>query len=155
MLFEMQKHFPQALGEGLLRRVRENRPLFYGADDILAAAGFAIEDDTMLNIALEETNRHDQRADAAASVLGPQAVGKLIEAYLAARKLMRNAGKYDKAADDRCYNLRARIGHTPGASLIAAVQARAATRDNEEITELAELLCREAYGAEGPRPGLQ
>jgi hypothetical protein len=148
LLYEMQTHFPKGLADGLLRRVCENRPLFYGADDMLAAAGFAIEDEAMLNIALEESNRHDHRADAAASVLGSQAVGKLIEAYLGARKLVRDAGKYDKAADDRCYNLRERVAHVPGASLIAAVQARAATGDNEEITELAELLSRESHGAE-------
>lgn len=132
LLYEMQKHFPQGLAEGLLRRVRENRPLFHGADDILAAAGLAIEDDAMLSIALEDSNRYDQRGDAAASVLGPQAVGKLIEACLTARKLARNAGKYDKVADDHYRNLRGRIGHTPGVSLIAAVQARPATADNEK-----------------------
>ncbi len=145
LLYEMQRHFPKGLVEGLLRRVRENRPLFHGAEDMLAAAGFAIEDDAMLDIALEESNGYNPRADAAASVLGPLAVGELIDAYLAARKLVRNAGKYDKAASDRCSNLRGRIAHAPGASLIAAVQRRAATEDNEEIEELAELLSRETY----------
>jgi hypothetical protein len=38
LLYEVRKHCPQALAEGLLRRVRENRPLVYGADNILAAA---------------------------------------------------------------------------------------------------------------------
>lgn len=147
-LYEMQRHFPKGLAEGLLRRVRENRPLFHGADDMLAAVGFAIEDDTMLDIAKEDSNGYDPRADAAASVLGPQAVGKLVDAYLAACKFIRDAGKYDKAASDRRYGLRARIEHAPGPSLIAAIQARAATGDNEEITQLAELLSRESHGVE-------
>lgn len=84
----MRRRWPQALAEGLLRRLREQRELFYGADDILAAAGFALEDDALLRIALEETNRHDYRAEAAASVLGPNAVGRLIDAYLAAGKVL-------------------------------------------------------------------
>lgn len=149
LLYEVRKRYPQALADGLLRRVRERRELFYGADDILAAAGFALEDDALLGIALEETSCHDDRAEAAASVLGPNAVGRLIEAYLAAGKVVRDAsGKYNQAAGDRYHDLRARIGHTPGASLVAAVQARAGNADNEEIVQLAELFSRETYGNE-------
>lgn len=147
LLYEVRKRYPRALADGLLRRVREHRELFYGADNILAAAGFALEDDALLEIAIEETSRHDDRAEAAASVLGPNAVGQLIDAYLVARKVVRDAnGKYDQAAGDRYHDLRARIGHTPGASLVAAVQARAANANNEEIAQLAELFSREIYG---------
>lgn len=149
LLYEARKRYPEALANGLLRRVRERRELFYGADNILAAAGFALEDDTLLGIALEETSRHDDRAKAAASVLGPNAVGRLIDAYLAAGKVLRDAsGKYNQAAGDRYHDLRARIGHSPGASLVAAVQARAVNTDNEEIVQLAELFSREIYGDE-------
>lgn len=145
LLYEVRRRYPQALADGLLRRLHERRDLFYGADNILAAAGFALEDDALLGIALEETGRHDDRAEAAASVLGPIAVGRLIDAYLAAGKVVRDAdGKYDQAAGDRYHGLRDRIGHTPGASLVAAVQARAADADNEEIVRLAELFSRES-----------
>ncbi|MGD9803843.1 MAG: NACHT domain-containing NTPase [Hyphomicrobiaceae bacterium] len=147
LLYEARKRYPQALADGLLRRVREHRELFYGADNILAAAGFALEDDALLGITLEETSRHDDRAEAAASVLGPNAVGRLIDAYLAAGKVVRDAsGKYDQEVGERYHGLRARIGHTPGASLVAAVQARAVNADNEEIAQLAELFSRDTYG---------
>ncbi|WP_200876099.1 NACHT domain-containing protein [Ruegeria halocynthiae] len=149
LLYEARKRYPEALAKGLLRRVREHRELFYGADDILAAAGFALEDGALLGIALEETNRHDDRAEAAASVLGPNAVGRLIDAYLAAGKVVRDAsGQYNQAAGDRYHGLRDRIGHTPGASLVDAVQTRAVSADNEEIVQLAELFSRETYGDE-------
>lgn len=149
LLYETRKRYPEALARGLLRRVREHRDLFYGADNILAAAGFALEDDALLGIALEATSRHDDRAEAAASVLGPNAVGRLIDAYLEAGKVVRDAsGKYDQAAGDRYHDLRARISHTPGASLVAAVQARAGNANNEEIVQLAELFSRESYGDE-------
>lgn len=149
LLYEVRRRWPQALAEGLLRRLREHRELFYGADDILAAVGFAFEDDALLGIALEETSRHDDRAEAAASVLGPNAVGQLIDAYLAAGKVVRDAsGRYDQAAGDRYHGLRGRIGHTPGASLVAAIQARAVNADNDEIVQLAELFSRETNGDE-------
>lgn len=147
LLYEVRRRYPQALADGLLRRLHERRDLFYGADDILAAAGFALEDDALLGVALEETSRHDDRAEAAASVLGPNAVGRLIDAYLAAWKVVRDAsGRFDQAAGDRYHGLRDRIGHTPGASLVAAVQARAADADNEEIVQLAGLFSRETNG---------
>ena len=149
LLYEVRNRYPQALAVGLLRRVRERRELIYGADNILAAAGFVLEDDELLGIALEETNRHDDHAEAASSVLGPIAVGRLIDAYLTARKVVRDAnGKYNQAAGDRYHGLRARIGHTPGASLVAAVQVRAVNANNEDIVQLAELFSRGTYGDE-------
>tara|TARA_E500000305_G_scaffold108525_1_gene111124 strand:+ start:19756 stop:24135 length:4380 start_codon:yes stop_codon:yes gene_type:complete len=149
LLYEVRKRYPEALANGLLRRVREHRELFFGADSILADAGFALEDDGLLGIALEETSRRDDRANVAASVLGPNAVVRLIDAYLAAGKVVRDASrKYNQAAGDRYHGLRARIGHTPGASLVAAVQARAVNADNEEIAQMAELFSRETYGDE-------
>lgn len=149
LLNEVQKRYPQALADGLLRRLREHRNLFYGADNILAAAGFAFEDDALLAIALDETSRHDYRAEAAASVLGPNAVGRLIDAYLAVGKVVLDAsGKYDQAASDRYRDLRARIVHTPSISLVTAVQARAANADNKEIAQLAEMFSREKLGDE-------
>src|SRR5207244_3663680 len=105
--------------------------------------GLALEDDELVEIALNETARHDHRADAAASVLGPRAVGRMIEACLEARNRIRdNEGKYDQAASDRYQALLDRIGHTPGASLLAAVQARSTSADSNEIAELADFLSR-------------
>ena len=149
LLYEARKRYPQAFANGLLRRVREHRELFDGADNILAAAGFALEDDVLLGIALQEKGDHRDRAEAAASVLGPNAVGRLIDAYLAAGKTLRDAsGKYDQAASDRYHNLRSLIGHTPGTSLVSAVQARAASAGSEEIVQLAELFSRETYSGD-------
>lgn len=150
LLYEVHQRYPQALANGLLRRLREDRELFYGADDILAAAGFSLEDEGLLDIALQDSNPRDDRADAASSVLGPEAVGKLIDAYIIARTRVQDAhGKYDKVASDRFHALRGRIGHTPGASLVAAVQVRADNARDEQIADLAALFSREAYGHEG------
>lgn len=149
LLYEVRQRYPQALADGLLRRLRENRELIYGTDDILAAVGFSLEDEALLGIALEDSKPHDYRADAAASVLGPNAVGKLIDAYLVARTRLRDAdGRYDKVVSDRLSALHERISHTPGGSLLAAVQSRADSATDDEIADLAALLSRENYGDE-------
>ena len=147
LLYLARNRYSRAIADGLLQRVRAGRTLFYGADDLLASAGFSLEDDALLEIALSETSRHDDRAEAAASVLGPQAVGRMIDAVLEAKKRLRDAsGKYNQAASDRYHALLARIEHTPGASLVAAVRARSARAGNEEMADLAELISRHPNG---------
>ncbi len=64
---------------------------------ILASAGFALEDDDLLELALADPVRHDDRAEAAASVLGPGAVGRLVDAFLDVGSRVRVDGKYDSA----------------------------------------------------------
>jgi NACHT conflict system protein len=154
LLYEVRQRYPRALAEGLLDRLRHGRTLFYGADDVLASADYALEEEPLLDIALADTRRNDDRAEAAASVLGPLAVRRMVEACLQARKLVRDTnGRYDQAASERYNELRSRMGHTPAASLMAAVQKHAATTDNAEITELADLLCRPTpYDDERGRP---
>lgn len=150
LLYEVRQRWPQAIADGLLRRVRDGRELFSGAADILAAAPLALEDDELLNVALQDSKRFDDRANAAASVLGPKAVGVLIDSCIAARKSLRDAeGRRDEASSDRYNTLSLRLGRTPGASLVAAVQARAAAASAEEIRELGDLLSRDATADDG------
>ena len=84
-----------------------------------------------LGIALEETSRHNDRAEAAASVLGPNGVGRLIDAYLAAGKVVRDAsGKRQVATDP--------VGSRPGnwVFLASGSAARYAAGDFEILTDL-------------------
>jgi hypothetical protein len=90
LVYQARKRYPRAVADGLLARVRAGRTLFYGADDILASAGSVLEDDALVELAMAETSRHDDRAEAAASVLGPQAVGRMIDASL---ELQRRLGR--------------------------------------------------------------
>jgi hypothetical protein len=124
LIYQARSRYPRALVEGLLARIREGRTLFHGADDILASAGFALEDDALLQLALADPAHHDDRADAAASVLGPEAVGRLVDALLDVGSRLRVGGRYDRAASET--GLEARIAHVPGPSLVAAVLARSA-----------------------------
>lgn len=147
LIYEARNRYPSAVSDGLLARVLTGRTLFYGADDILASAGFSIEDDALLQLVLAETPSHDVRAEAAASVLGPQSAGYLIDALSDVEtRLYDENGKLDKAASDRYHIIRARIAHVPGVSLVAAAQARSAQADNEQMARLAELLSRHPDG---------
>jgi hypothetical protein len=147
LVYEARDHYSSAVSEGLLARVLKGRTLFYGADNILASAGFGHEDDALIQIALAETPSHDIRAEAAASVLGPCAVGRMIDALSDVAARLREANeKYDQAASDRYYDIKARIAHVPGVSLVAAVQACSAQADNEQMARLAELLSHHPDG---------
>ncbi len=153
LIYEAWNRYPQAVAEGLLVRVRAGRNLFHGADDILADTGFGLDDDDLLRLALTETARLDDRAEAAASVLGPQSAGRMIDALFDAATRLRDAnGKYDQAAADRYHCIQSRIAHVPGASLVAAAQARSAAADNAQIERLAELLSRHPDEVDRGRP---
>ncbi|AKZ26586.1 hypothetical protein ACH51_09715 [Ralstonia solanacearum] len=147
LIYEARKRYPNAVTEGLLARVRAGRALFFGADDILASAGLALEEEALLEMALSDPgHRHNYRAEAAASVLGPIAVGRMVDAFLDAAARLRVDGKFDQAASEIYGGLQTRIAHVPGASLVAAVLTRSAQADNERMARLAELLWRHPDG---------
>ena len=152
LIYEARKHNEAAVAQGLLRRLRDGRELFYGADNIMAAAKIALEDDALLETVLAPQQRMDSRAETAASILGPVSVGKLIDTMLLNAAEIRKMGRYDKSLSDRYFGLRDRIAHVPGVSLIAAVQERAAGASNEDIRELAGLLCRREEQGDRARP---
>jgi hypothetical protein len=146
LIYEAQKRFPRAVAEGILRRLREGRTLPYHAPNLMAGSGFAFEDDALRDIALEGS-RSDDRASAAVSVLGPRAVGQMIEKMFEAQKLVRDVdGKYDKAAGDRYHAIQDRIGQAQIASLLVAIAARSAQADNQEMADLADLISRHPNG---------
>ncbi|MBU9247682.1 NACHT domain-containing protein [Burkholderia multivorans] len=146
-IYEARNRYLGAVADGLMARVRAGRTLFYGADDILASAGLALEDDSLLELALSDPgDRHNDRAEAAASVLGPIAVGRMVDALLEAGSRLRVDGKFDQAGSEIYGGLQARIAHVPGASLVAAVLARSAQADNEQMARLAELLSQHPNG---------
>ena len=82
--------------------------------------------------------------------LGPASVARIIEVFLEARSHLRDDdGRNNQKAVDHYHNLQRRIEHTPGTSLVAAVQARAALSDIEDIEHLAKLLSRGSAGDDG------
>ncbi|WP_027160797.1 hypothetical protein [Mesorhizobium sp. WSM1293] len=146
LIYEVRNRYPRAVADGLLARVWAGRTLFYGADDILASAGLVLEDNTLAQLALANPVRHDDRAEAAASVLGPAGAGYLVDALLDVESLLRADGRYDNAAGELYRGLETRIAHMPGSSLVAAILTRASQADNERIELFANLLSRHPSG---------
>lgn len=146
LIYEAKKRFPRAVADRILRRVYEARTLPYHAPDLMAGLGFEIEDEALRDIALE-AGRFDDRANAVASVLGPQSVGHMVERMRDAKKSVCDAnGKYDQAAADRYQVIQDRIGHTQIMSLVTAIAARSAEADNQEMADLADLISRHPDG---------
>ncbi|MGO6689699.1 NACHT domain-containing protein [Rhizobium leguminosarum] len=152
LIYEACKQYEGAVAQALLKRLCQGRELFLGADNILASSGIVVENGALLDIVLSPQGRMDSCAAAAASVLGPVSVGKLIDAKLALLAEIGQLGEYEKSLSHYYYGLRDRIACAPGASLVAAVQERAAAARNEDIRELAELLCRRDEEGDRARP---
>ena len=125
--------------------------LFYGADDILAPPGSLWKTTSLLQLALADPGRHDDRAEAAASVLGP----RLWAAWLT------RSSTWDRACawmDNRTalraklYGLEIASGTFPARVLLPPCLRARRRRDNEQMGRLAELLSRHPGETDRGRP---
>ena len=149
LIYEAKNRFSHAVAQGILHRVREGRTLPYGAAELMAEPGFTFEDETLLNIALG-TDRFDDRAKAAVSVLGPQAVGRLIDSMFELKGLVRDSqGKYDQVVADRSRAIQRRIRFAQPMNLVGAIEARSAQADDQRMADLAELISDHPDGKNG------
>lgn len=153
LIYEAQTRYPVAVADGLLARLLEGRTLLNRCGEILASAGFSLDDDALLQLVLQETEGHDSRIDAAASVLGALSVGKIIDALADVATRLRDAnGQFNRAASSRYHELRSRLSCVPASSLVAAVQARSSKADNAQMALLAELLSRDVNATPDREP---
>ena len=149
LIYEAKKRFPRAVAQGIMRRVREGRPIPYDASFLMADSGVTSDERAMQAIALG-SRKNDDRATAAASMLGSQAVGYMLDELFSAERAADNgSGSYDEAARDRCQTIRDRLRHAQTESLVAAVAARSAQASNHEIARLADLLSRHLESRRG------
>ncbi len=140
LITEALSLYPQAVADGLLARVLAGRELFYGVADILAATGLVLENDTLVQLVLENLTCRSDRAIAAASVLGLESVIQLLRLLLDMRGRIRVDGKFDRDVNKAYSRLQARIAHVPSKSLVQAVLSQAGDADNEQMACMAELL---------------
>ena len=137
--------FPEAVTKGLLCRVREGRELPRRATERLARAGLALEDEVLLKVAFENDRSLDDRAEAATSVLGPQAVGRMIDRIVKLREQIDYVDKGDEKATRDLHNaLQDRICFAESGRVLAAIQERAGQATNQRVEYFANLINR--YG---------
>ncbi|MBC3229988.1 NACHT domain-containing protein [Serratia fonticola] len=146
LIYELHRSHPQIVAEGLLARVRTGRSLITSAGDILASARFTLEDDTLINLVLANPVHYDARANAAASVLGPEAVGHIVDVWINLHLYIQAEGKYDEVKWKSHQGLKNRIGSTQGSSLVDAILKRAVSVDEELIELFADLLLSHPNG---------
>ena len=146
------ERFPRAVAEGLLQRVRDGGELPIRTTGRLVRAGFRLEDDALLNLALKSDRSRDGRAEAAASVLGPRAVARLIDRLVELDEQIRDAEKKaDKAAKDLHSAVRDRVCFADPAHVLAAIEERAGEATNQRIEYFAGML--DQYGGRSGTTG--
>ncbi len=137
--------FPQAVTKALLRRVREGRELPRRAAERLSRANLALEDEDLLEVALESDRLLDGRAEAAISILGPRAIGRIIDRIVELHEQISDVDKGDEKATRELHNaLQDRICFAEPGRVLAAVQERAGQATNQRVEFFANLVNR--YG---------
>ena len=140
LIHRARERFPRAVADGIIARVREGLELPIQATELMGGADFALEDEPVLDIALSR-NRRDYRADVAASVLGPQAVGRLIDQmFELEERVLGSDGRRDEEASERHRVLERRIKFTQTEHLLTAIELRAKDASNHQIKEFADLI---------------
>ena len=138
-----EARFPEAVTEALLRRVREGRELPRRTVERLSRAGLALEDEMLLKIALESNRTIDDRAAAATSVLGFQAVGRMIDRIVELHEHLDDVDKKDDEATRQLHNaLKDRIGFAESGKVLAAIQERVGRATNQRVEYFANLINR-------------
>ena len=146
LIHKAKKQFPRAVAEGVLQRVREGRVLPLQATELMAGMDLALEEEALLEISLAEDHR-DYRADVTASVLGPQAVGRLIDRMLELAERVRDKnGKHDEVAGNRHRAIQGRVGFAQTDYVLAAIATREKQANNQRLSEFADLICRHQDG---------
>lgn len=148
LIDKLHRSHPQIVAEGLLARVRAGRSLCTSVGNILASTRFTLEDDTLVNLVLDNPEHYDARANVAASVLGPGAVGHLIDILADLELCIRTESKYDEIKWKRYQGLKTRIGSAQGSSLVDAILKRAVLAEDKLIELFTDLLLTHPNGEE-------
>ena len=146
LIHELKEHYPGAVAKGMLQRVRERRKLPWHAIELMAGAEFAVEEEGLLDIALSE-DQYDHRAEAAASVLGPQAVGRLIDRMLELRERLQVNGARDEKAFERHRTIERRTEFARTEHVLAAIAPRSMRADCQDLSDFADIIHRQGDGA--------
>ena len=140
LFYQLQEYYPNAVAEGMLRRVREGSKLPFRAVKLMAGAEFALEDDNMLELALS-ADRNDWRAEAAASVLGPHAVGRLVDRAITLEQQLGQHRGRDEEVLEFYSAIRDRITFAQTEHLLLALTERSDAASSHELAQFAGFIC--------------
>ena len=137
------ERFPEAVHDGLLRRIAAGLELPYDAAALLEG-GPAVDEGPVVTAALNKATP-ERVARGAFAVIGPKTVGELIDRFLALQDEQTRAGGNGSHADRQAWGneyqrIREAISVSRGDSFIPAFLARADTSSPPRIVCLADLL---------------
>ena len=138
---EAFKRYPEQVAAALIRRMEAGRELPFHAEELVARV-MAI-DEGPIPAAAMDTSARNQLGHVAASVVGPETAGLLIDAFVALADRMASAsGRVDTATGEHYHLLRDRIAVTRASSFLAALLSRGQTDQPHRIGLLAALVAR-------------
>lgn len=139
LILEASLLYPSEVREALLERLTRKLSIPLRAERLLREPDAAVDAGPIVELALNPDT--DKRlAGIAARFLGAEATGKLIDRVLALLEKLRRSRQ--PAVSDEYHQVLGQISAVPIESLAAAALVRAATTDQRNIGDLAELFAR-------------
>ena len=146
------EEYPGAVASALLSVLTEGRDIPFGCDEILRSSELVVEDGQLTDALLAHT-MSTRAAEAAAGVVGPASIGRLLDRMVEVRtRGFRNEGRIDQPAADEYDRLKKLVWRTKIEPFAQAVLSRSDHRSPHEIAMLAGLVS--AHGAGAKRNGL-
>jgi hypothetical protein len=139
---ELRTRYPAVVASAVMARLRDGRPLFHRAADIISAAGVLVDDKVLLQIAQEDLGQYSQRASIAASVLGPRSAARLLDRLFELEPKRKVNGEWDREVTSLFRGLESRLALASAESILEAVVARSAHASVPQMALMADVLVR-------------
>jgi len=150
-IYEASRLYPDEVRNALIGRLERRLPFPFHAEMLLKDTGVVIDDGAIADLALAPGNDR-QLANGAAGLLGPNTIGKLIDALPVMREQLNLSPP--PVTSDEYHRVRGLVALTPAESFATAVLSRASTSDPKTIEELADLFARHGDSGDRGRIGL-
>jgi hypothetical protein len=142
---EAFKRFPDETSSALIHRLEAGLELAIRSEDLLKTKGISI-DDGPLTATVMNAPEHDRIATAAACVIGPKTISRLIDRLVEIDEEVRAAGKWDEALGREHHTLLGRVSSTGLNAFSDALLSRSETKDPRKIGLLADVFTRHSKG---------
>jgi hypothetical protein len=141
--------YPEEVAAALLSLLEQGKQVPFRANEMLRLSDVIIDEGPLVDRVLNNSGE-GRGAAIAASVIGPQTVGQLIDQLFAVCVGIRaNNGKYNKSLSDEYHRLMDLISGSKVDPFTQAVLGRENTEDPHDISTLADLISRHEGRVEG------
>jgi hypothetical protein len=140
---EAFERYPDETSSALVHRLEAGIEIPFRSEDLLRTKGFALDEGPLVTAVFKPIER-DRVAAAAACVIGPKTIGKLIDRLMEIDEITRATGKWDEALSKEYHAL---LGRASSAGLNAfadAILTHSDTKNPATIGLLADVFARHA-----------